>query len=291
MPDTDKYPAESGRRRFIRGVVGSAALASVAAGGAASVQTATSPTGAGGGTTTYVGIENTAGPAPRGMPIVPIEIADDGTIVGRWPPVSEQQSGGRTIKVANEEIGGVNYSSTWFQYCGVQQLPGVQPDADANNTFTTKQGSYEWQNEYENNSSLTVDMFSDYREWGNGIGKAGIGKPGMANWRNTEEGRALTVQVFRSTEVNKMVNGERGLFDYSQLPGGVRNFLGAATERNIMAWLDVCTHFCCVPGFKSSANSAKFGAEDRVYCQCHQSVYSPYSPVEKQFVALPRPEE
>jgi Rieske Fe-S protein len=46
-----------------------------------------------------------------------------------------------------------------------------------------------------------------------------------------------------------------------------------------------------VPGFKALSGSANFGAEDRVYCQCHQSVYNPFEPVQKSFVALPRPEE
>jgi Rieske Fe-S protein len=46
-----------------------------------------------------------------------------------------------------------------------------------------------------------------------------------------------------------------------------------------------------VPGFKHIAGSAAFDAENRVYCQCHQSVYDPFSVVSGSFVALPRPEE
>ena len=37
--------------------------------------------------------------------------------------------------------------------------------------------------------------------------------------------------------------------------------------------------------------SANFGAENDVYCQCHQSIYDPFSIVKKSFVALPRPEK
>jgi len=285
MPaDEDKYPAASGRRRFVKGVVGSAALASVAAGSSAAINTATNPSGAGGGPTQYVGVENTAGPAPRGMPIIPIEI-QDGELGGLWPEVSERTQGGRTITVAQQDVGGLTYSSTWFQYCGVQGFPSVKPEAEADNKFLAA-GGYDWMSEVENGATLTVDMFQDYQEWGNTIGRAGLGKPASATWRNTEGSRPLPVQVLRTPELPKMINGEG---KYSDIPGPVRNFLEAATDRNFMAWLNKCTHFCCTPsGFKSSGYS---GAENAAYCQCHQSIYDPFSPVQKQFVALPRPEE
>jgi Rieske Fe-S protein len=283
MPaDEDKYPAASGRRRFVKGVVGSAALASVAAGTSAAINTATNPSGAGGGPTQYIGVENTVGPAPRGMPIIPIEI-QNGEIGGLWPSVSESTQGGRTIKVAQEDVGGMRYSSTWFQYCGVQGFTSVAPGTEANNTFLAA-GGYDWMGDVEDGTALTVDMFQDYEEWGNGIGSSGLGKPASATWRNTEGSRPLPVQVLRTPELPKMINGEG---KYSDLSSTVRNFLEGATDQNFMAWLNKCTHFCCTPsGFKSSGYS---GAENAAYCQCHQSIYDPFSPVQKQFVALPRP--
>lgn len=60
----DKYPSESGRRRFVKGVVGSSALSGVGVGGAASISLATQPSGGGGGPTPYAGIEKLGGPAP-----------------------------------------------------------------------------------------------------------------------------------------------------------------------------------------------------------------------------------
>jgi len=286
MPaDEDKYPAETGRRRFVKGVVGSASLASVGAGSAAALNAATNPTGAGGGTVEFIGIENTAGPAPRGMPLIPVEVTSGGELQGVWPEVQEVEEGGRTVQVASQDIGGVTYASTWFQYCGVQQYAGAQPAAEANNTFQAKPGKYDWMSDLQAGSPLTVDDFSDYETWGNGIGRDGLGKPAMADWRSSEEGRALPVQILRTPELPKMINGEG---KYSSIPGSVRTFLEAATDQSFMAWLDKCTHFCCVPGFKTSSYA---GAEDGVYCQCHQSIYDPFSPVQGQFVALPRPEE
>jgi Rieske Fe-S protein len=291
MPlDEDKYPEETGRRRFVKGVVGSASLASVGVGGAAAIDTATSPTGVGGGITKFVGIENTSGPAPRGMPIVPIKI-EGGELKGKWPEVKEETQGGRTVEVAKEGLGGVTYSSSWYQYCGIQNYAGIQPSADQDNTLRSV-GSpppgFGWQAEaLSGGDALTVDDFSDYKEWGNGIGSDGLGKPAAAIWRSEGDVQSIPVQVLRSPEVSKMANGEG---KYSDLSGTITNFLSNATSNDFMAWLNKCTHFCCVPGFKAYEGSAKFGGSDRVYCQCHQSVYNPFNPVELSFVALPRPQ-
>jgi len=283
MPlDEDKYPAETGRRRFVSGVVGSAALSSIGVGGAAAVDTVTSSAGEGGGTTSFVAVENVAGPAPRGMPIIPIEISD-GELSGLWPEYNEDQG----VALAEDFGGsGIDYSSAWFQYCGIQTAEGIQPQADQDNVFRSSPGAYDWQDDVEQGAALTVDMFDDYESWGNGIGQAGIGKPASATWRSDGDVQTITVQIIRSTEVEQMANGEG---DYGDLPGNVQSFISEATDQGFIAWLNKCTHFCCVPGFKTQEGSASYGGENAIYCQCHQSVYDPYSPVQKQFVALPRP--
>ena len=134
MPlDEDKYPAETGRRRFVSGVVGSAALSAVGVGGAAAADSLTSSSGEGGGTTTFVAVENTDGPAPRGMPIIPIEI-NDGELSGIWPEYDEEAG----VAIARDFGGsGIDYSSAWFQYCGIQSSSGIYPQADADNAFLT----------------------------------------------------------------------------------------------------------------------------------------------------------
>jgi Rieske Fe-S protein len=290
MPaDEDKYPVESDRRRFVKGVVGSSALAGVATGGGAAINLVTSASGAGGGITTYIGIRNTDGPAPRGMPIVPITIDGSGEISGYWPETSTRTVQGREITVAEEDLGGVTYSSEWFQYCGVQTYAGAQPDADQDNTLRVTGGSpYDWQSEFSVGDPFTIDMFDDYQEWTNLTDKT-LGKPALASWRSEgDDVQTMPVQILRSPEVPKMVNGEG---EYSEISSEIRSFLDAATEQSTMAWLDKCTHFCCVPAFKAYDGSERFGAADRVYCQCHQSVYNPFDPIQKNFTALPRPLE
>jgi len=279
MPlDEDKYPAETGRRRFVSGVVGSAALSAVGVGGAAALDSVTNAAGEGGGTTSFVAVENTDGPAPRGMPIIPIKI-EGGTLKGHWPEYSEEEG----VAIEKDYGGsGIDYSSAWFQYCGIQTSSGIYPQAEAENTFLNSQGAFDWQGEVEKGAPLTVDMFDDYESWGNGIGTPGIGKPASAMWRQTEEG-SVPVQIIRSTKVEEMANGN------TDLPGPVQDFISEATDQGFIAWLNKCTHFCCVPGFKTQEGSANFGGANAIYCQCHQSVYDPFSPVQKQFVALPRP--
>jgi Rieske Fe-S protein len=277
----DKYPEDSGRRRFVKGVVGGAALAGVGATGAAAINSATTSSGAGGGTTQAFAIENTAGPAPRGMPQIPIEIDSEGYLKGVWPEVKTVEQNGVSVQVAEtENYGGTDviYSSDWFQYCGVESYEGLQPDYDSDNYFVSGANpGYTWQSDtYSEGDRLHVDDFSDYQSWGNDIGAAGLGKPATGTWRSQDAEDTIPIQVIRSEKIEQLAQQDP--------------WVEASTQEGFVAWLNKCTHFCCVPGYKQSADAAKFNAENAVYCQCHQSVYDPFSLVETLFVARPRPE-
>ncbi|MFB6104890.1 MAG: ubiquinol-cytochrome c reductase iron-sulfur subunit [Halobacteriaceae archaeon] len=281
----DKYPPTSGRRRFVKGVVGSAALTGVGATTAAGVNLTTSPTGTGGGQTVFYGIENTDGPAPRGMPMIPVRIDNEGYLRGYYPEVKEVERRGRTVTVAQEQLGGIEYSANWFQYCGVQGYEGIQPAYKGDNYFryASGAGTYQWQQEAVSpGQRVNVEDFSDYETWGNGIGRAGIGKPALVTWRSQDTENTIPVQVLRSTLLEDMK---------ASASGAPKQWLDASTQNGFMAWLNKCTHFCCVPGFKASEQSAEFGAANEVYCPCHQSVYDPFSIVKRSFIAFPRPEE
>jgi Rieske Fe-S protein len=277
---SDKYPGESGRRRFVKGVVGGAALAGAGVTGAVGINSATTSPGAGGGNTQSMAIENTAGPAPRGMPVIPITI-ENGAIKGVWPDIQEVEQGGRTVKIARTEDykgSGVTYSQEWFQYCGVEALSGLVPDADQDNIFRSDDApGYEWQSEvYEPGDQLMVEDFSDYETWNNEFGTP-LGKPATGTWRSQGAEDIIPIQVIRSPLVEQMAQNDP--------------FIEAATEQGFIAWLNKCTHFCCVPGWKQSADAAKFGSANEVYCQCHQSLYDPFSVVQTLFVARPRPDD
>jgi len=279
---SDKYPEDSGRRRFVKGVVGSAAMAGVGAGGVAAVDTITNRTGQGGGQTTYFGVENTAGPAPRAMPMVPLEIDDEGFIRGVYPDIQEVERQGETIEVARMELGGITYEVDWFQYCGVQEYQGLKPSYEGDNYFRYTGGpsSYDWQ---PTSGRVNIEDFEDYQDWepANGVGDADVGKGAMAAWRSQDVENSIPIQLIRSQQLEDKIENEDG-------DGGAIEWLEAATDSGMMAVLNKCTHFCCVPGFRSSGYQ---NADNKIYCPCHQSIYDPFSIVNRSFVAYPRPEE
>lgn len=278
MADDDKYPASSGRRRFVKGVVGSAALAGIGTSTNAMVNTMTARQGAGGGITEYYGMELVSGPAPRGMPQIPVRIDDEGYLIGLWPEVQEITQEGLTVTIAQQELADITYSSEWFQYCGIQTYPGIQPNADQDNYFRYASGApYQWQqDEVEAGERAHIDHFDDFRDWGNAIGDEGIGKPASVTWRSQDlpPQETIPVQIIRSENVIEAAQNDE--------------WLQASTREGFIANMNKCTHFCCVPGFKSFQDSAQFGAENLIYCQCHQSVYDPFSIIRRSFVALPR---
>ncbi|QSG03120.1 ubiquinol-cytochrome c reductase iron-sulfur subunit [Natranaeroarchaeum sulfidigenes] len=278
MPDSDKYPVESGRRRFVKGVVGSAALSGIGVTTAVSVDSMTSETGEGGGPTVYRGNELVSGPAPRGMPQVPLEVDDEGYVRGIWPE-AEEAEGPDDVATAEQEIGGVTYSTTWFQYCGSQTSPAVDPQEDRDNYFRYVGASQiDWQNEeVEGGDRVHIDDFADYEDYDTVVGDAGVGKPALVNWRSEELSPAdrLPVLLIRSTNVEEAAQDNE--------------WLDGSTDQGFIANLNQCTHYCCVPGFRVLGEARQFDAENMIYCNCHQSVYDPFSITEQQYVALPRP--
>jgi len=279
MSADDKYPEESGRRRFVKGVVGGAALAGVGATGAVSVNTLTTAAGAGGGPVEAMVIERTAGPAPHGMPQVPIEIDDNGDIMGVWPEIDTEEIEGVEVEIAREELGGREYSQEWFQYCGHESYEGLEPGFDSDNYLTSDPNtSYEWQQEQkEEGDTFNVSDFEDYEEWGNDIGASGVGKPAATVWRSEDTENTLPVILLRSTAIEEAAEDDE--------------WLAASTDQGFIAWLNKCTHFCCVPTYKTAPDAPRFDAEDKVYCQCHQSVYDQFSISSALYIARPRPDD
>ncbi|ACM57886.1 Rieske 2Fe-2S domain-containing protein [Halorubrum lacusprofundi] len=281
MSQSDKYPAESGRRRFVKGVVGGAALSGVGAMGSATVNTLTTSGGVGGGSTIAMTIEKTGGPAPRGLPQVPVEVTDDGYIRGIWPETQTITQEGQEIQVAQEQLGGKTYTGAWYQYCGVESQENIEPDYEAeDNLFRAAPGKYDWMDEvYDEGERIHIDDFDDYDEWGNGIGDDGVGKPASVTWRSQNAETALNVNVIRSSRIEEAVENSGD------------EWLEASTDQGFVAYLNVCTHFCCIPDYKVLEESARYDAANGVYCVCHQSVYNPFTLEEALFIARPRPDE
>ncbi|MFB6305012.1 MAG: ubiquinol-cytochrome c reductase iron-sulfur subunit, partial [Haloferacaceae archaeon] len=182
---------------------------------------------------------------------------------------------------------GVTYSQEWFQYCGVESYKGLQPTLETDNYFRVGSNpGYEWQSQaYSEGDRLNINDFENYRNWNNGIGDAGFGKPATGTWRSQDAETTIPIQVIRSPVIERLVNGEGDITD------SARSWLRAASSQGAIAWLNKCTHFCCVPGWKQSEDANTFGNPNHVYCQCHQSMYNPFSIVQTLFTARPRPED
>lgn len=285
MVDNDKYPVESDRRRFVKGVVGSAALAGIGTVSAVTVDSLTTPGGRGGGATMYRGIERVGGPAPRGMPQIPLELDDEGYVRGVWPEVEYVEEDGVEVPVAEQEydVGGdtVTYSTTWYQYCGSQTSPALEPDADRDNYFRYADATQiDWQSEeVSGGDKVHIDDFDDYDDWDTEVGDAGAGKPALVNWRSEdlEPRNRLPVLLIRSTMIEESAQEDE--------------WIEQTSAEGFLANLNQCTHYCCVPGFRVLREADQYDAENKVYCNCHQSVYDPFTIAEQQFVSLPRPGE
>ncbi|MES3162032.1 MAG: ubiquinol-cytochrome c reductase iron-sulfur subunit [Halorubrum sp.] len=277
MSTSDKYPSESGRRRFVKGVVGGATLAGVGAMGSATVNSLTTAGGVGGGQTVAMTIEHTGGPAPRGLPQIPVRVDDDGFIEGIWPEVTTIDDDGFEIEVAREELGGRTYAGEWFQYCGIESQENIDPNFESDNLFRSNPGTYDWQDEtYDAGDRVHIDDFDDYDTWGNNVGNSGVGKPASVTWRSEDSDADLNAVVIRSERIEAAAEEDE--------------WIAASTDQGFMAYLNVCTHFCCIPGYKELEESARYDAADGAYCVCHQSTYDPFTLEEALFIARPRPE-
>jgi Rieske Fe-S protein len=281
MPADDKYPSSSGRRRFVKGIVGSAGLTAAGTAGTAAVSSMVSSTGIGGGTVTYYGVENTDGPAPRAMPQIPVELDAEGYLKGRWTGFEEVKAKDGSTKrvVQTEEIGGIEYSPRWFQYCGIQGVSGLDPGYEGDNYFrySGSPRAYDWQ---PSSGRIHVDDFQNYETWTNDVGTDGLGKPAFATWRSQDVDTTIPVQIIRSERIEAAADSDGS---------GAAKWLDGSTDEGFMAVLNKCTHYCCTPKFKSE-QGVKFGGADGAYCPCHQSVYDPFSIVKRSYTALPRPQ-
>ena len=220
---TDKYPVESDRRRFVKGVVGGGALAGTSSGALTALETATPTQGEGGGQVLYYGVENTDGPANDPMPQLPVTV-EGGELHGVWPE-------GDGEGMPSTELGGITYTPRWFQYCSVESAEGLQPGTDRGTALThagPETTHYDWQLDREKGTPLAVEEFDDYEAWEDGVGDPSLGKPAVALWRaDADDETTMVVQVIRSRRIERLAADSE--------------WLAASTERGFMAFFAKCT--------------------------------------------------
>lgn len=261
--DTPDNSNVARRRRVLKAAVGGTLVGAGVTGGAV-VLTRQSPPRGTNERRTYVGIDNVAGPTPRGLPQIPIDIDADGFVKGVWPTDTDDEG------TPAMTIGNVTYSSRWFHYCDHTGFPGLRPGAEQDNFFRVARGTpYDWEEELSVGDRLRVEDFDDFEDWTNGVGRSGLGKPAMAHWRSVDvpSAESITVQVLRSTRIQGLLDADHPL----------REWIQATTQEGFIAWLSRCPYRCCTPSFKGIAASAEYGGENLAYCPCHGSMYDPFT--------------
>lgn len=245
------------RRSFVKASLGAGVLGA----GAAAAYGMGKPLALTGGTQAvkveFLGAKRVGGPAPRGLPILPLELDSEGNIIGQIV----ETDGGLT-------------NLDWYQYCGHEDAPGLQAEVNFPDNlvryFITPdkiaQGFNPWYADLVGNP-MNVNDFPDV-----GFGAAG-------NWRS--EGQtgagiitAIVVNVGKDLD-NVGGTGNKLTFeDADQWADPVR---AQVEETGLLGFVSFCSHFCCVPGWKEADKSLadSKNAWDTLFCTCHFSVYDP----------------
>lgn len=238
------------RRGFVKGCLYATAAGVAAAGGGGVV----AALGLGGGKSRrvdYVGVTVVGGPAPQGVPLVPLAAGDDGVLRGNPDPPEV----GRAVL-------------DWYRYCGHDRSPVLQ----AGYVAPDEGLAY----------NVPPDKVPGIGAWAAQTGREDVG------WFLDRVGQPVLVEDFRAPGFGAPVawRGELTATVLKVDPGAlvmdpdlrrlVEGFLvptpdGAA----LLATSNFCKHFCCAPGWHETALSAKHDAVDKLYCTCHNSVFDP----------------
>jgi Rieske Fe-S protein len=280
------------RRAFVKGCIAAAGVGAAAAAGVSMAAPAIIPRPAPQPYVNYYGLHVVGGPAPRGIPLVPLKLVD-GVFFGN-PAVNGP--------------GGINVLN-WYNYCGHGTAPGLAPNFKSTNQMT-----------YYISSDLLAQVEAQgvsvwFKDLVGQPVKASDFKPGYGAgfiWRSenqTSENylKGMIIRGPRETVFTPQdplfepplgpngkphyIKGAKAIPD-PDWPTVRKDFLYIGPEGSFVAVNDICTHFCCVPGWKTAPfsksvadtiNTHRVSGEDiggvawdRMYCPCHGSVYDPW---------------
>lgn len=249
------------RRSFVKACVGVAGAGALAATGISMAATLAIPRSPGGGVIDYYGAHKVAGPAPRGVPYIPVTVNAAGEFEGL--PL---------IRRGNEEINVLE----WYKYCGHAGAPGLRQG------WTDDNRLYYFIAE-EKLHSITP-WFNDLL--GQPIRPEHFPAPGFGAsfiWRSQgQTGANIITGVLIRNRVDEFVlqatavapaRPLRDDADFQFVRDNIfhEGYVGVSTY---------CTHFCCIPGYREAEALARpRGGWDSMFCTCHNSVYDQREPV------------
>jgi Rieske Fe-S protein len=218
----------------------------------------------------YFGTHRVAGPAPRGIPYIPITV-QDGVFVGRTS-VPNYESGEPDINVLE-----------WYKYCGHSGAPGLQPGFSEDNTLT-----YLPKEEYDH---LITPWFKAYLDQPVRLEHFPADNFGAAfKWRSQDQGgsNVLTGIIARvpRSQMQLIASAVPPAKPISQaeFDWALENIFHVEGNSVYVGVSSFCTHFCCAPGYREAEKLARpRAAWDNIFCTCHNSNYNFREPVSFTF--------
>lgn len=253
MPDEETYEVPEDvrgvdRRSFVKGSVAAASLGVAGAAGWGLFRQIAVPGDTIVRFVNYFGARRQTGsPAPRGIPFIPVRVNEEGFVEGV------------------PEIDGVNYLD-WLRYCGYQNAPNLRPGFTSDNVFRYFLT--------EEKIHLAGDEARDIWWYLDRLGS----EVRAEHFRDLPYGTAAAVR-WRSEEVPgsdivTMLVLKLNPDDYDPaMRTQLETFMDM--EHHLIGVSAICTHFCCVPGYKETDLAEQFDAWELVFCTCHNSRFDP----------------
>ena len=253
------------RRSFVKTCVGVAGAGAIAASGLGMAAGLAIPRRAGGSLIRYFGAHKVGGPAPRGVPYIPITV-QDGVFVGR--PSVPSPDGQGEMNVLD-----------WYKYCGHAGAPGLQPGFTEDNTLTyfiaeeKLRAITPWYKDLLGQPVRPEDFPGD------GFGAGFIWRSQGQSGPNVLTGVIIKAAEREMSLATTVVPPAKAIpeeeFAYVRREIFHEGFVGVST---------FCTHFCCIPGYREAEGLARpRDAWDQMFCTCHNSVYNHRQPVAYTF--------
>lgn len=252
------------RRSFVKTCVGVAGAGAIAASGLGMAASLAIPRRAGGALIRYVGAHKVAGPAPRGVPYIPITV-EDGVFVGK-PEIPDIE--GNPVNVLD-----------WYKYCGHAGAAGLQPDFTQDNKLTYFIAEEKLKAITPWYKDLLGQAVRPEHFPGDGFGAGFIWRSEGQTGPSVLTGVIIKAPAAEITLASTVVAPAKTIkpeeFDYVKKTIFHESFIGVST---------FCTHFCCIPGYREAEGLARpRGAWDNMFCTCHNSNYNYREPVAYTF--------
>jgi Rieske Fe-S protein len=258
------------RRTFVKTCVGVAAGGAIAASGLSMAAGLAIPRKAGGALIRYYGAHRVGGPAPRGVPLIPITV-EDGKFVGKTSIPKFEGEGEQNVL-------------DWYKYCGHASAPGLSPEFTKDNTLTyfiaeeKLKAITPWFKDFLGEpirpEHFPADNFGASFVW-RSKGQAGTSLISGVIIRAQPEGTTLGPNFTTSVKPPAKPLKSKDEYDFVRKNVHHENFIAVSTY---------CTHFCCVPGYREAEALARpRDAWDNMFCTCHNSNYDFRQPVAYTF--------